>query len=170
MNCLEARSVSLKSNRRQMCLEEAESRSGNPARADGGGTQRRERASGTPPMLRRGSSCVILQLEPSVYVLGGDSKILEAVQQIAPADVRNTSARAATRSLGGRLCAPESRFVFFHSSFIVSLQRTQIDGDGHSDACTVNYNSITTELCTIGPCCTSAVLCGAAPSETWCHS
>lgn len=75
VNCLKARSVSLKSNRRQMCLEEAESRSGNPALADGSSTQRRERTSDTPPMFHWGNSCVILQLKPSVYMLGGDTKI-----------------------------------------------------------------------------------------------
>lgn len=80
VNCLKARSVSLKSNRRQMCLEEAESRSGNPALADGSSTQRRERTSDTPPMFHWGNSCVILQLKPSVYMLGGDTKILEVVQ------------------------------------------------------------------------------------------
>lgn len=80
VNCLKARSVSLKSNGRQMCLEEAESRSGNPVSADGSSTQRRERTSDTPPMFHWGNSCVILQLKPSVYMLGGDSKILEVVQ------------------------------------------------------------------------------------------
>lgn len=64
VNCLKARSVSLKSNGRQMCLEEAESRSGNPASADGSSTRRRERTSDTPPMFHWGNSCVILQLKP----------------------------------------------------------------------------------------------------------
>lgn len=107
-----------------MCLEEAESRSGNPASADGSSTQRRDRTSDTPPMFRWGNSCVIPQPRPSVYMCGGDSEILEVIQQIASADARNTSARAATRSFGGNSASAHvllfpftvaTRKMFFHA-------------------------------------------------------
>lgn len=80
VSCLKARPVFLNSNRRQMCFEEAESRSGSPKSADGSSTQRRERTSDTLPMFHWGNSCAILQLEPFVYMLEGDSTILEVVQ------------------------------------------------------------------------------------------